>query len=203
MQRNASSSPQRIVASGANNSVVVTLGPFTTGSSAVMVAWPEDAAGNVGPSAVLTWEVDLTSPVTEWMPFDPPALTNRTTMAFSFGCSSANCSFDYAFGSSARVRLGGGANATAGGGAVAVAVVDTVLGSLPPRLTTLWSATVAVAAVVDGRAVVVNSSSGNTTAEMKLDAGPWTDVRQYGGVFDDATVRLSLSGLSDGAHTRL
>ena len=56
-----------------------------------------------------------------------------------------NCSYDYSFGGSPRVRLGGSANASAGGAASAVAV-DTQLTALPPRYTV--NTTAAEAALV-------------------------------------------------------
>jgi hypothetical protein len=199
LRANASLPPQRITASATNNSVVVTVGPYAAGEKPVVVAWAEDAAGNVGPSAVLMWEVDLTSPVTVWTPFNPPSHTNRTSMLFSFGCSQRNCSFDYAFGSSPRVRLGGGVNATSGAAATLTAV-DTALDSLPPRFSTAASVTLSLSALVNDSVVAVNGSSGNTTVEVKLDAGAWTDVRQYGSAFNNATQQLSLGGLSDGEH---
>jgi hypothetical protein len=196
---NASLPPQRIRASRENNSVMVDTGPFFSGQLPVIVAWAEDEAGNVGSSAVLTWEVDLESPVTLWTPESPPAHTNQTTMLFSFGCTLANCSFDYAFGSGSRLRLG--ANSTSDGAAAQLATVDTVLGALPPRLSTVASATVNVSATVNGAALLVNSSSGNVTVEVRLDGGVWTDVREFGGAFNSATQQLLLAGLQDGMHS--
>jgi hypothetical protein len=195
---NASMPPVRMAASSVNNSVTLTLGPFVTGEKPVVVAWAEDTAGNIGPSSTLTWEVDLTSPVTVWTPFDPPPFTNRTSMLFSFGCSQTNCSFDYSFASSPRVRLGG--NATSSGPSVALAAVETVLGSLPPRLSTVANATVSVSLVVNSVARAVNGSSGNSTVEVRLDAGEWTDVRTFGSAFRNATQQLLLGSLSDGDH---
>jgi hypothetical protein len=195
-----SSPPQRYVASSVNNSIVVTVGPLAAGDRPRVVAWAEDTAGNVGPTASLSWEVDLRSPVTLWSPENPPAFTNRSSLLFSFGCSRTRCNFDFAFGSSARVRLGT-ASATAGGVTGASGVVDTVLSSLPPRFLTHPTAIVSVAAVVNGIVVPVDGGSGNTTVEVKVDGGAWTDVRLYGGAFDSATQTLSLSGLSDGVHS--
>jgi hypothetical protein len=201
VQTNASPPAQPFVASSTNNSVALTVGPFVTGDHPVVVAWARDAAGNVGPSAVLTWEVDLTSPVTEWTPYNPPSHTNQTSMLFSFGCSLTSCSFDYSFASGPRVRIGGGGNSTAGGAAAAVVRVDTVLRELPARFVTVAGVAVNLSLIDRGAATPVNASSGRTTVEVKLDAGAWTDVQAYGSAFDIATQRLSLSGLSDGEHT--
>jgi hypothetical protein len=202
VQVNASSPPQRIQASSASNSVMVVVGPLQHGQHPIVVAWAEDTAGNVGPSASLTWEVDLTPPEALWSPPVAPAHTNQTSMLFSFGCSRTNCVFDYAFGSSRRVRLGG--NATSQDSTPATArSMDTILGALPRRFTVESNATVAVTALVNGVPVPVDDPGSNTTVEVKLDTGAWTDVRAYGSAFDAAAQRLSLRGLADGQHTLL
>jgi hypothetical protein len=87
VRANASLPAVRYAADAATNRINVTLGPYAHGAVARVSAWGEDAAGNVGLAMSLTWEVDLTSPVTTWTPFEPPTVTNATTMLFSFGCS--------------------------------------------------------------------------------------------------------------------
>ncbi len=197
------SSPWRVEADRVNNSVIVLLGPYLTGQKPIVVAWSEDAAGNVGPDVVLTWEVDLLSPLAVWTPRLLPAFSNRTSISVSFGCSHSGCSFDYSFDNGPRVRLGGNSvNAT---GEAATMVVDTALEMLPERFSRWRNATASLAAVVNGmKAAIDNSGTSNVTVEVKLDADTWTDVRVYdGAVFDGlgATQRLLMSGLSDGVHT--
>jgi hypothetical protein len=108
-----------------------------------------------------------------------------------------NCSYDYSFGGSPRVRLGGSANASAGGAASAVAV-DTQLTALPPRYTVNTTAAVTVAAVINGVASFPSASSGNMTVEVRLNGGTWTDVRALVSSYSNDTHVLSLSGLEDG-----
>jgi hypothetical protein len=200
LRESPSSPPQRYVTSSVNNSIVVAVGPFPSGRKVTVVAWAEDTAGNVGPTASLSWEVDVETPVTLWTPVDPPPHTNETSMLFSFGCSRTICSYDYAFGSSARVRLGGGATPGPYDAMARTAVVDTHLGALPPRFSAQRAANVSVVALVNGQHSPINDSSGNTTVEVKVDGGAWTDVRRLGS-FQSLTQTLSLSGLSDGLHT--
>jgi hypothetical protein len=196
MRVNATASPLRIAASRANNSVAVMVGPYTTGDRPAVEAWAEDTAGNVGPRAVLTWEVDLTPPETLWLPHNPPPHTNATSLLFSFGCTRTGCSFDYSFGSSPRMRLG----ATVADSVRVAGSIDTALASLPRRFSPQRTASISVAARLNGAMIVVDSRSGNSTVEVRVDSGAWTDVRALTS-FDSVTQRLSLSGLPDGQHT--
>jgi hypothetical protein len=75
------------LAADATNTARLSVGPLRHDATPRVEAWAVDAAGNVGPAAVLLWEVDTSAPVTTWTPFAPRTFSNSSELFVSLGCS--------------------------------------------------------------------------------------------------------------------
>ncbi len=191
----------------------VSFGPLSTGTTATVRAIATDAAGNVGPAAALVWDVELETPVTQWLPGTPPPLTNNASAGFSFGCSRSDCRFRYSLDNSALLLLGPpltAANASSVANATDVVMaLGTVVNSSVARVTPSTVATfnftvlvgVASGGAVVNASVVPLSPGGGVQLQVRLDgAVAWT-FAQLLPQYNASTAELTLASLPDGEHT--
>jgi hypothetical protein len=198
------------------NAAVLRFGPFAHGNVVVVALWAVDRGGNVGDRVVVAWEVDLISPVTQWLPPLPAPLTNSTAAGIGFSCSRTNCRYRYSLDGGALTLLGGALNASHTSTSVddGVALVDAVVNVTSPLVVTaaLPAFTVSLAVRVNGGAALVVPAAGTNASaaalQVRVDgsaSAPWIDVHGYnasGASFNATTGAFTLptAALAEGVH---
>ena len=151
-----------------------------------------DAAGNFGPTALLTWTVDSLVPMTIWPAFtDDDAFAQSANPApeFVFVCSRTGCKFWYSFDNSSVAAVGTGVGAlsssTSSNASALSAGIDTLVTYNFSRFSGPVDVTFNVTAVVNGSAVTI-TPHGNVTVQVRVDgAAAWLDIRNL--TFSPAT----------------
>jgi hypothetical protein len=170
-------------------------GPHSFAAKAV------DAAGNVGSAATTTWTVDLTPPAPPSLDGAPASLTGSTSQSISFTSepgATFQCSLDggaFSLCSSPSVRSG----LVDGPHSIAVKAVDSV-GNVGSPATASWTVnTTTLPPTVLGPAAFTNQTSATLT--FSGAAGASFTCARDGGTFAACVSPLTLSALSDGAHS--
>ncbi|MFT3713585.1 MAG: Ig-like domain-containing protein [Archangium sp.] len=164
-----------------------------------------DPSGNVDPTpASFTWTVDTTPPDTSFTS-TPPALTSNTGASFAFTSPDATATFECSLDGAAFTTCASPQNLSGladGSHTYRVRAVDTVGNADPTPASFTWTVdTTPPDTTITSGPPASTSSQSATIAFTATEPGSTFECSVDGAAFTACTSPLTLSGLSEGAHS--